>query len=183
MIEPWIQTYSGQALDLLNPQPEQINLEDIAHALARVCRYGGHSRRFYSVAEHSCYVMRELQNAGCSEPTVRWGLMHDAAEAYVGDMLAPLKAIPGLEFFRFVELRIQNAIARRFDLPPEIPPAVKLMDLRMLATEKAQVFGPEPRPWNLPDDADPLPVVLGFWDPDRAERYFLGTAERLGVRS
>ena len=102
-----IQTHTGKFLDLLNPTPDMIDMEDIAHALAHLCRFTGHTQRFYSVAEH-CVRM------------VQWGLpgpaalrlMHDATEAYIGDVSTPLKTL--LPNYGVIELDIRNAIAERF---------------------------------------------------------------------
>lgn len=89
---------SGEYVDLLNPDPAKIHAPDIAHHLGMLCRYGGGVSRFYSVAEHSVLVADLLEWQGQPSEVVLAGLLHDAAEAYVGDMIAPLKfALRALE--------------------------------------------------------------------------------------
>jgi uncharacterized protein len=82
----WIQTYTGKQFWPLSPLPEDIVIEDIAHALSMQCRFGGHVRTFYSVAQHSVHVSLLV------EPQYAlWGLLHDAAEAYLVDLPRPIK--------------------------------------------------------------------------------------------
>ena len=131
----WIQTYGGRIVDLLTPNPETIDIEDIAHALARICRYTGHTAGHYSVAQHSVLVSRHLP------PELAFdGLMHDAAEAYVHDVSAPLKSamreVEGRETsYDIITHRVDAAISAKFGLTSPIPEAVRIADLRMLATE------------------------------------------------
>jgi hypothetical protein len=164
----WIQTHSGNAFDLADPAPDSICIEDIAHALSHLCRFAGHARVFYSVAQHSVLVAQK-----CAPRDARWGLLHDATEAYIADLPRPVKRLPGMEGYRLLEARIARAVARAFDLPGEdVPLAVKEVDARMLATEAAQLMGEPPRPWSdsLPPYArlriDPQP-------PQRAKELFL----------
>ncbi|HKK06533.1 MAG TPA: hypothetical protein VKA50_11875 [Gammaproteobacteria bacterium] len=82
----WILTYTGRRVDLLDPDPATIEPEDIAHALSNMCRFNGHCRHFYSVAEHSWHVALLVSRENALQ-----GLMHDAAEAYVADITRPLK--------------------------------------------------------------------------------------------
>jgi len=82
----WIQTISGRKFPLAEPDPNQIDIEDIAHALSMLCRFNGHCTQFYSVAEHSMHVSHEISN-----DLALAGLLHDAAEAYLGDVPSPLK--------------------------------------------------------------------------------------------
>ena len=133
----WMQTFTGEKFYPLDPRPEEIHLEDIAHALALTNRFGGHIPEPYSVAQHSLIV------AGyCPEDLRLCGLMHDAPEAYLGDMVAPLKR--GMPEFKAAEDRLWSAIAKRFDLPDPIPSAVMNIDLRLLVDE-AQSFWPKRR--------------------------------------
>src|SRR5271165_7548492 len=82
----WIQTYTGRVMYPLDPRPEEINIIDIAHALSNLCRFTGHVRTFYSVAEHSVRVSQH-----CDPKDALWGLLHDASEAYLADMSRPMK--------------------------------------------------------------------------------------------
>ena len=87
-----IKTWSGMMLDPTDPDPSQIRIDDIAHALSNICRYGGHIPEFYSVAEHSIYVMLRVWSMGITDHRVLlMALLHDAEEAYLGDMPSPIK--------------------------------------------------------------------------------------------
>lgn len=140
---PWIQTFTGRAFSLLNPSPDDIDIADIAHSLSMQCRFAGHTKRFYSVAEHCVLASRAVPG-----DLALVTLMHDAAEAYVQDITRPLKEI--FTGYRDVENRIWRAIAYRYNLPGVLPEAVKLADMRMLATEAKALMGPPPQTWNLP---------------------------------
>ena len=91
----WLQTASGRAFDLLNPSPADVDFDDISLALSRVPRFGGHTRRPYSVAQHSVLVAELLESAGHPGHVVLQGLLHDATEAYVMDLPRPLKDLVG----------------------------------------------------------------------------------------
>lgn len=166
----WMQTASGGQFWPLDPQPEDISIEDIAHALSMICRFGGHCLRFYSVAEHSVLLAR------IAEPRDRlWALLHDAPEAYILDMVRPLKNyMPG---YAEHEARIERAVAWRFGLFFGIPESVKQLDLRILTDERQQNMAPAPQPWST--DTEPLGVELQFWAPDRAKREFLAEYEKI----
>lgn len=96
----WAQTYTDRAFDYDDPQPSSICIEDIAHALSMICRFNGHTDRFYSVAEHSVEVANRIdklisRNVYEVHPDIsKWAILHDAAEAYTGDVVAPLKWFP-----------------------------------------------------------------------------------------
>ncbi len=160
---PWVQLHSGRVFHPLDPQPEEIDPGDIAHALANLCRFNGHCQRFYSVAEHSVHVSHALPHG-----LALWGLLHDAAEAYLGDFTKPLKqALPGLEE---VEERVLEAVARRFGLVWPCPPEVKQADQAVLAAEAQQVMAVPPQGWDLPEPAPR--VKVRFWPPVIAESMF-----------
>jgi 5'-deoxynucleotidase YfbR-like HD superfamily hydrolase len=200
---PWIQTYTGRAFDLLDPQPEQIDIVDIAHSLSNLCRFTGHAAVFYSVAQHSCLVAeltRDLWRSehGAEPPDVVLlaALLHDAAEAYVGDVSTPLKrAMREISFGHFsydqIEARVHKAIAARFGIhPPEVSPLpdfrehcdalIKRADLIALATEHRDLFNsPTPRSWGL-ELPDAWPGRVDPWPPHVARREFLQTFTRYG---
>lgn len=149
----------------MDPKPEDIDIKDIAHALGMSCRYTGHTRYFYSVAEHSVLVARE-----CSREHAFWGLMHDASEAYIQDIARPLK--PYLTNYAEIEERIMRVIAEKYWLPWPCPPAVKDIDMRILQNERAALLGPEPQPWDL--NVAPLPNTrIHAWNPGHAAIEFL----------
>lgn len=187
----WICTFTGVAFYPMDPEPEEVRLEDIAHALALLCRFGGHCREFYSVAEHSVRGIRALRSAGHGAILQRAFLLHDASEAYLVDVPRPIKQyLPG---YSDIEDEIHRTILLRFPLnargykPTEKGwQVIKDMDNRMLATEKRDLM--PNRTWNdepvrgwapLPD---PLPEVIEPWTWRRAEREFLDEAHRLGIK-
>jgi len=116
-----IGTWRGR-IDPLNPRPEEIRLDDIAHALARICRYGGHCDGFLSVARHSIWVSDELHAFGPEMQFV--GLMHDAPEAYIGDLPRPIKRSDAMQVFRDADEKLEACIAEVFGLPHPLPDEV-----------------------------------------------------------
>lgn len=175
---PSLQVGSGILLPIMNTDPSKINMVDIAESIAKICRYNGHTSSFYSVAEHSVHIYDYLTAIDATEEERRCGLMHDAPEYIVGDMTKPLKDMVGLPFKR-VEAQVWSVIAERFGLPVEIPEIVNHADLRMLFTEKAQVFAKEVDwGWNV----DPLPnIEIKFWSWDQAVIEFLLRASQCGL--
>lgn len=131
----WIQTFSGKLFYPLDPQPDQIDIVDIAHALSHLCRYVGHARTHYSVAQHSLLVSQHVP-----ADLALWGLMHDAAEAYLGDVSRPVKQM--LPQFKEAERRVQVAICAKFGLPADEPPEVKRVDTAILADERRALLVP-----------------------------------------
>src|SRR5690349_18842227 len=87
----WIATFTGKRWFLTDPDPADVDIDDIAHALSMICRFGGHTKQFYSVAEHSVRVANAMEIAGCGALACLHGLIHDAPEAYLGDIVRPLK--------------------------------------------------------------------------------------------
>lgn len=169
-----IATYSGGWIDPLDPDPADINIQDIAHALAMQTRYTGHLRHFYSIAEHSVHVARIVPR-----DVALAALMHDAAEAYLGDLARPIKHSPGLgEAYQRCELRLEEAIAKKFGLhPPPMIASVKEADRDMNFIE-AQ--------WLLPHLGELLPSVPKStplpecWGPEKAEAIFLSCFAEYG---
>ena len=167
----WIQTYSGNRYWPLSPRAKDVDIKDIAHALAMSCRFSGHCVKFYSVAEHSCHV-----SDACEDIDKLWGLLHDAAEAYVTDVPRPIK--PFLTNYKEIENRNMNAIVHKFNLLPfKIPESVKKIDTAILADEQKQVMNPSEHAWYLPES--PLDVRIEFWEPERAEIEFLNRFHEL----
>jgi hypothetical protein len=137
----WIQTHSGKRFDLLLPTPDMIDISDIAHALSNICRFNGHCREFYSVAQHSVLVSRLVPS--------RWALtalMHDATEAYIGDVTRPLKHL--LPDYKLIEARIWAAIAAKFQIAPVLPACVKHFDNVALMTERRDLMALPPGEWS-----------------------------------
>ena len=123
-----ILTFSGKFLDYLNPDPEQIDIEDIAIALSREARFCGHTKKFYSVAQHSVFVSKLLPPIFSLE-----GLLHDASEAYCKDLPTPLKNL--LPDYQAIEERVDGVIRKKFGLPPKMSIEVKAGDHAALMHE------------------------------------------------
>lgn len=161
----WLQTFTGAVFYPLDPRPEEIHIDDIAHALAMQCRYSGHTSRFYSVAEHCVHVSRVV-----APEYALWGLLHDASEAYLVDIPRPLKRY--MPQYHEWESGLMAVICGRFGLSLTMPASVKEADNRMLATEKAVLMGPCEGEWT--DTGPALPdVVIECWYPGTGEKMFL----------
>jgi hypothetical protein len=176
---PFIQTVSGRRVNPFAPELEQLDLGDIAQALANQCRFGGHLRTFYSVAQHSCLLADAVERRGEDANAARWALLHDATEAYLLDLPHPIKHRSELgALYRDAEARLQEAICRRFGLPLEPPPTLKALDRALLATERRTVATVA---WHWPelDGVEPLELEIEAWSPARALVEFLERYERL----
>ncbi len=160
----WIETFTGNRIDLLNPSPDDIDIVDIAQALSNLCRFTGHCSRFYSVAEHSMWVTSAVHREDAGETVMLAALLHDATEAYVADLSRPAKhalralvkeskfasETPGLNEGSSYDVlggRIARAIAQKFGLTTKLPPLVKEMDTRILETERIVLMNRND--WNL----------------------------------
>ena len=174
----WIQTFTGVQFWPLDPRPEEIFIIDIAHALSNICRFGGHSRCFYSVAEHSVIVSEHV-----SQENKLAALLHDATEAYLGDMVRPLKR--NMSEYRVAEYRLHIMICERFGLPVILADEIKLTDNKLLLNEKNELMGLEPAPWGLAQigASEPLDNVdIMGWHPLYAKELFLLAYERLSEK-
>jgi hypothetical protein len=177
----FIQTYSGRKFNFLDPDPETITIVDIAHALSQTCRFGGHTSKFYSVADHSVNVARLLAWEGYSIATIEAGLFHDSAEAFLGDMVTPLKRM--LPQYAEMEKRITNIIHRKFaiDLSDVGFDAIKQADEILLVAEAKILFDYPPID-NWTERYPPLPRHVRLHvskTPKEAEYYFLAAASIL----
>lgn len=188
----WMQTYSGRRFYPLAPTADDIELADIAHGLAMTCRYGGHSRHFYSVAEHCVLVSKCVEEwaigSGLSPQLVRaWaleGLLHDSAEAYIGDMIRPLKHQPEMLEFRKAEAAIERAVFQRFAInsSDQSSAAVKAIDDRILVDEIRSLM-PAPEMYGVwVGELAPLGVEISGWSPANAERAFMVRYRELTIR-
>lgn len=167
----WMQTATGGQMHPLDPRPEEIHIADIAHALSQLCRFSGHCLRFYSVAEHCVLMAREAP-----DEYKLTTLMHDASEAYLADVIRPIK--PFLTNYHDIEARLETVIAERFNYPWPMPAEVKRLDNAILADEMAQNMAPPPVDWRLPEL--PLGVRLQFWAPEKAEFEFRAAFTQYG---
>src|ERR1044072_3066168 len=119
---PYLQTVSGRFVKPLDPHPEQLDAGDIARALANLSRFGGHTRVFYSVAPHWGIVSRRVEERGGDVDDAFAALMHDATEAYLGDMPHPIKHRSPLgTAFKEAEDHLEHVIQARFRIKPDVP--------------------------------------------------------------
>lgn len=177
-MQPTIRTSAGRSFNLLQPHTTPFGIDEIAHALSQLCRFTGHTRTHYSVAQHSVLVSYVVPDEFAMH-----GLMHDASEAFLGDVSSPLKQ--QLRAYRDIERTVEHAIAVRFGIPPlrwtsEANAAVKHADRVLLLTEQRDLMPPgdgterdwpdvEPLPWTI----EPLPAFV-------AKALFLRRFEQLG---
>ena len=154
----WMETVSGRKFHPFDPRPEDLDIEEIAHALSLVCRFGGQVNDFYSVAQHSVLVSQV-----CDPEDALAGLLHDAAEAYIGDMIRPLKWSGWFPNYDRVEKMIMAAVAERFGIPEQMPASVKRADDILVVTERRDLRVQSGLEWNV--DARPLPYRIEplFW--------------------
>jgi hypothetical protein len=178
---PFIETYTGVRFRPLSPRVEDIRIHDIAHALSNQCRFSGHVRHFYSVAEHSVRVSRLLESKVKSPAIWLKGLLHDASEAYLVDLPTPLKVTPKLgTAYRVAEGHLMQVIWTRFCLPRGGNIAVAWADAAMLATEVRDLMFARPEHWHdLP--GTPLHERIVPWSPKVAEDEFLRRFDELTI--
>ena len=177
-----ILTSTGKWFDILRPDPSLIDLRDIASALSKLCRFGGHCQQFYSVAEHSILAAKMMRQRNGGNPAlIRWALLHDASEAYVVDIPRPAKR--QLTEYMKIEDAIQRAVADRFGLQWPIPQEVHEVDHDILSLELRAYMPAQPGHLlpRLPalGLADGLPVEPLL--PRMAEMAFLEEAKAIGI--
>lgn len=167
----WMQTYTGKKFYPTAPIVADIDILDIAHSLSMQCRYNGHVKEFYSVAEH-CVLMSYAVEKSHNKELAFEALLHDATEAYVGDMVRPLKI--QMPEFQEAERIIAEAIGERFGAPSSsaMSPEVKDADNRILLDEKAALMGLSPGKWEV-DNLPSLRVYIKAWDPITARNKYL----------
>lgn len=173
-MHPSILLRSGRYFDFTQPETSGFSIGDIAHALARICRFTGQCSHFYSVAQHSVLVSRILP------PNLQLaGLLHDAHEAFMGDVAAPLKML--LPDYRALEKRVEAAVLARFGFDGPLPVEVKEADLRLLYTEKRDLMPKSGPDWPLPPGITPLEHRISPKTPAEAEKEFLSRFQELQV--
>ncbi len=171
---PTIRLASGADFDLLDPWGSDFTIHDIAGALGKICRYAGQCSDFYSVAEHSLLVSREAVGFELE------GLMHDAAEAFLGDITRPLKQL--LPRYKQIERDVEQAVFSRFQINFRGSDAIKTADLRVLAAEQRQIMPPGTDDWARASGIEPAGITVRFMSPGEATRAFLARYEQLTAR-
>lgn len=174
----WMNTLSNTQFDIFDPEPSNVSIHDIAHALSNVCRYSGQCMFFYSVAEHSL-LMSKLAPSDLK----LFALLHDAAEAYMGDMIRPHKKI--FTDFVTVEKHLIRAIFQAFGIEAfldnvEAKAEIKRLDNILLASEKRVLFPNTSLDWGLTEPEDSNITIRGL-SPNLIHVRFLATFASLTI--
>ncbi len=166
----WIHSFTGRKVYPLIPTPDMICIEDIAHALSMQCRFTGHTKFFWSVAQHSLLVM-----SLCDRQDALWGLLHDASEAYIADVSSPLKHQPAFTAYREAEAQMMQVICQTFGLSEEMPASVHWADREALSIEAHQLMR-DVSEWGLPT---PKRIPLRVRPREMVEESFLANFQTL----
>lgn len=167
----WILTYTGKKFFPLTPRHKDIDIIDIAHALSNMCRFTGHCREFYSVAQHSVLVAEQVWNKTLDSQRALTGLLHDASEAYLIDVAKPVKHSPQFAFYREAEDVLQEAICARFNLIFD-DSNVKRADDYLLKVEAFHLMPKHPE-WTLMIEQPKDFPDFECWSPERSKNEFL----------
>jgi len=170
----WLLTASGTHFDLVDPQPDMVNVLDIAQGLANECRYTGQCRWFYSVAQHATLASQIVPAEHALE-----ALLHDAAEAYIKDIPRPLKLL--LPDYREIERRVDTVIRLAFGLPDRMSDRVKEADTIMLATERRDLMIEDDTEWEILRGVTPLDKRIRAQPPRVAESHFVRRLLEIGL--
>ncbi len=172
--EPYVSTFLGNRFYFCDPRIDDVHIEDIAHGLAFQCRFNGQTRAFYSVAQHSLLV------ASLVPSRLRLAaLLHDAAEAYLGDMVKPLKQC--FPAFSAMEAKVMAIIGKRFGVDTFTAAAIKRADLIALATEKRDLMPNSTEPWPSLRGLQPTPTRIVPMAPVEANEGFLEMYRQLAA--
>lgn len=172
-----IQTQSGYYFCFEDPHRNEFTIYDIARSLSKQCRFVGHTREFYSVAQHCVLASYVVPPEYAYD-----ALMHDAAEAFMGDVSRPLKQL--LPDFKAIEKRVEDAVFARFHVSNPLPLAVKHADLVMLATERRDLMPADGEAWMCLETITPLVERIVPLDHEAAYHLFINRyAELLGLSS
>ena len=171
-----IQMLDGEYIDLLNPNFSKTSIESIAWSLSNICRFNGHTKEFYSVAQH-CVLSSYL----VPENLAYDALMHDSAEAIIGDVCSPLKKL--LPDYKVIEKRIEIALFKTFNVKFPLPPEIKVADLIMLKAER-KLLMPDAIPgneWEILNNVENNSILIasGVWDQKHAFKLFIKRFDQL----
>jgi len=174
----FLQSLSCRVVDLLHPRKEDYHIGEIANSLSKLCRFTGQIPYLYTVAQHSVLCAEvALYQDNLSLDSVRWALLHDAAESFLGDVSSPLKSL--LPEYRQLEAKHLRAMASRFGMSEGIPHAVKNIDRRMLVTERDMFYSHVTKVWDDWSDVEPYrDMELRIWNQDEAYDRFRELAYR-----
>lgn len=177
-ISSTIKVSAGHYVDLANPDPSTIEIKSIAAALSKICRFGGHCPQFYSVAEHVVHATALACSEGYAGDALIAVLLHDAAEAYLGDMVKPLKVM--MPEYVQAESRIEEAIELVFKVDFRYwQDVIKRFDRAMLKVEKVTMWPDDREKWAGFSEIEDREVSLMFWEPRVAEMQFMAMARTL----
>jgi len=175
---PFIQTFTGKEFHFLRPTADMVDIRDVAHSLALKCRFNGHCKRFYSVAEHCCilsdYVINVLKLGPREALHI---LMHDAAETYTPDMPSPMKHV--LWCFQRLERIIEFVVMPALGVPVLLPAHLKKLDHDIIVDEKQELMNTSVSMWEGYEDTQPLGISFPEWGPEEAEAEFMKRYEKL----
>lgn len=175
---PWVGTNTGKRVSLMDPQPDQITIEDIATGLSNVCRFNGQIDMWYSVAEHAIHVAELLPKEFQLQ-----GLLHDATEAYICDVPTPLKGLLG-EAYAAVEVRMARAIGRKFGLDLVNLPMPVLQADRVMVVSERDLLQRSPHKWG-PEYENVLRypgITRRYSTPQQARTAFLQACVKYGLK-
>lgn len=177
-VDNTIRLRSGLYLNLADPRQDQFTIDDIACALSKICRFGGHVESFYSVAEHSVHCLGVARD-DCLSPNEQFAcLMHDAAEAFVGDVVKPLKVM--LQNYDAIECRMEGVIADKFGIDfVTTKAAYKKIDHEMLIAERRALFSADNVKWFGEDRVRHISPPIQCWNPKVAEQEFLSSVRQI----
>lgn len=164
-----IRTFTGKLVNPFSLACSDIDIRDIAHALSNMCRFNGHVKDFYSVGQHSTLMARWCEDQSCPAPWLtRRALLHDASEAYIADLVRPVKHRPEMKPYRVLETSIQKCVYTWAGLTYPDPDWLHILDNRMLRTEQRDFMEREP---GIQETV--MPYRLVSWSPRMTEHRFL----------
>lgn len=176
-----IKVAAGHYVDLVAPDPLSIEIKSIASALSKICRFGGHCPKFYSVAEHCIHATTLASFDGYTNDALIAIFLHDAAEAYIGDMVKPLKIT--MPQYMEAEEKMEAAIQTAFNVDfSKWKNEIKRFDLAMLKAEKSIMWPRDTNKWNGLHEIENRIVEFKFWEPEQAEMQFITMAKKLQLK-
>jgi hypothetical protein len=172
----WTETYTGIHFWAIDPRPEEVDINDIAHALSQICRFNGHCSKFYSVAQHSVLAAEEAYKMGYDIMVQLATLMHDASEAYLCDIPRPIK--PSLSNYKQIEENLMKCIFERFNIDVSYEDSrIKEIDNNLVCSEATYLLPSKGKEWNITQTKHVC--ISKFWEPELAKTFFLSKSIEL----